>query len=92
MGERDVLCSMPPALSRTWREASSVKRDDFKRKPVSHITRTRTLTNINFVKDTVTQRTTYKLELTLECGHVQMSNGGRPPKLVTCKTCREKAA
>lgn len=65
-----------------------MKRDTFKRKPVSHVTLTRTLTNIDFVKDTIRLRVTYKLKLKLECGHEQVSMGGRLPKQVTCKACK----
>lgn len=62
---------------------------NFKRKPVSHETLKRQLTNINFVKNTCRVRITYRLRVTLECGHIQIVNGGRLPKLVTCKACKD---
>lgn len=52
----------------------------FKRKPVKH-----EVIKFQFSID----RSTYRSRVTLECGHVQILNGSRAPKLVLCKTCRE---
>lgn len=66
-------------------------KDTFKRRPVKHERRSRTLTNVNFVKGTCTQKITFHLMVTLECGHVQRVNGGRLPKQITCKACKAAA-